>query len=96
MGMAGERRNNSLPPRATLWILGMFSVGTLVLLLGLGQYYDEWFGESDKENSAGLSMIGLGALMCIPGSYGAVVLFGSWRRWEGYSYDQLPNYGDDQ
>ena len=45
---------------------------------------------------AGLSMIGLGLLMFIPGSYGSVVLFGAYNRWEGYSYNQIPNYGDDQ
>ena len=27
--------------------------GTVLLLLGCGQYYEEWFGESDKENTAG-------------------------------------------
>ena len=87
MGLAGQRRNSSLPPRATLWILGMLTLGlcavgiacfvvvtfsdfnrrltyvhahlsrpskgTIMLLLGFGQYYEEWFGESDTENTAG-------------------------------------------
>ena len=91
---SGIRRNNSLPPRTTLWVLIMLTVGTVMLVLGFGAYYDEWFGEEEVEASVGLSMIGLGALMFIPGSYGSYTLYGAWNRWEGFAYNNIPNYGD--
>ena len=90
----GVRRNNSLPPRTTLWVLVMLCLGSILLLLGLGQYYDSWFGEKEIDGAIGLSMIGLGSFMFIPGSYGSYILYGAWSRWDGFSYDNIPNYGD--
>ena len=42
----------------------------------------------------GLSMIVLGSLMFIPGSYASLVLYGSWRGWHGYEYSMIPSYDD--
>jgi hypothetical protein len=88
-------RNNRLPPRATLWILFMLVLGTILLTLGLGQHYEYWFGDNETDARIGLGMIGLGSFMFIPGSYGTYILYGAWNRWDGFSYDQLPNYGDE-
>jgi hypothetical protein len=84
-----------LPPRTTIWVLCMFSLGTTLILLGLGQYYDSWFGKEGKDGSIGLSMIGLGSMMFIPGSYATYILYGAWNRWDGFTYNLIPDYGDN-
>ena len=88
-------QRNALPPRTTIWVLLMFLVGTILITLGLGQHYDYWFGETDTEASLGLSMIGMGSFMFIPGSYATFILYGAYNRWDGFSYNQLPDYGDN-
>ena len=90
-------QRNSLPPRTTAWVLCMFGIGTILIMLGIGQYYDAWFGEEGKDGDhVGLSMICMGSFMFIPGSYATYVLFGAWNRWVGFSYSQIPNYGDEE
>ena len=88
-------QRNALPPRTTIWVLLMLLFGTVLVTLGIGQHYDYWFGESDTEVRFGLSMIGLGSFMFIPGSYGTYILYGAYSRWDGFLYSQLPDYGDN-
>ena len=87
-------QHNSLPPRTTAWVLCMLLIGTILITLGLGQFYDAWFGDEEKEDHIGLSMICMGSFMFIPGIYATYTLYGAWNRWDGFSYTQIPNYGD--
>ena len=89
------RGRAGLPPKTTIWVLCMFTLGSIMLLLGFGQYYDSWFGTSRKDGKIGLYMIGLGSLMFIPGSYATYILYGTWNRWDGFSYTMIPDYCDN-
>ena len=68
---AGALRRSQLPVKTALYVGFMFFLGSVLLMLGLGQYYDSWFakgGADGGDGGIGLSMILLGAFMFIPGS----------------------------
>ena len=46
----------------------------------------------DRERA--ITMITVGSIAFIPGSYASYHLYGSWRRWPGFSYDMLPSYDE--
>ena len=68
----------------------MLSLDSVFLGLGISSI---WIS---KGNDLGknLSVIFLGSLLFIPGSYSSFVLYGSWLGWNGFSYDQVPSYDD--
>ena len=83
-----------LPPRTTLWVLALLVFGSVFLILGVSEYMTSIF-QMGGDTSVGLSMIVLGALMFVPGSYGSFIIYGTYRGWTGYSYNQIPNYDED-
>lgn len=85
----GLERN--LPPRTTLCALFMLVGGTVFLITGLSIF----LSQDKKIGDRGFSMILLGGLMFIPGSYASVVLYGAYRGWDGYDYSQIPSYDED-
>lgn len=64
----------------------LFTVGSIMIWLGTKNLY------VDRERA--IAMLVLGSLMFIPGSYASFILFGAWRRWAGYRYEDLPSYDD--
>ena len=85
-----------LPPRTTLWVLALSVFGSVFLILGLSEYFTSIFRVgAGGDASVGLSMTVLGGLMFVPGSYGTWIIYGTYRGWSGYSYNQIPNYDDD-
>ena len=83
-----------LTPRTTLWVLALAVFGAVFLILGISEYTTSIF-RMGGDASIGLSMVVLGALMFVPGSYGSWIIYGTYRGWSGYSYNQIPNYDDD-
>ena len=83
-----------LPPRTTLWVLALLIFGSVFLILGVSEYTTSIF-QMGGDTSVGLSMIVLGALMFVPGSYGSFIIYGAYRGWTGDSYNQIPNYDED-
>lgn len=53
-----------------------------------------WLTACLQAGDRGLSMVVLGSLMFIPGSYASFILYGSWRGWHGYEYSMIPSYDD--
>jgi hypothetical protein len=88
------RPRPSPPPRTTLWVLALMIFGTVFLVLGISEYFSAFF-KVGGDSSVGLSMIILGAIMFIPGSYGCFIIYGTYRGWHGYSYNQIPNYDEE-
>ncbi len=82
----------SVPPPfyTTIAAVVMLSMGSVFLGLGLasicrGEGYD--LGRN-------ISVLILGSILFIPGSYSSFILYGSWVGWNGFSYDQVPSYDD--
>ena len=82
----------SVPPPfyTTIAAVVMLSMGSVFLGLGLasicrGEGYD--LGRN-------ISVLILGSILFIPGSYSSFILYGSWVGWSGFSYDQVPSYDD--
>ena len=80
----------STPPPfyTTIAAIIMFSAGSVFLALGLASI---WRGDDLGRN---ISLLTLGSLLFIPGSYSSLILYGSWVGWNGFSYDQVPSYDD--
>mmetsp|Transcript_25582 Transcript_25582/g.80066 ORF Transcript_25582/g.80066 Transcript_25582/m.80066 type:complete len:135 (+) Transcript_25582:123-527(+) len=76
------------PPKTTLAAALMLVVGTTLLSLGL---YAVFHGDKER----GLSLCVLGALLFIPGSYAATVIWGAYNGWRGYAYHDIASYDDD-
>ena len=75
------------PWRTILAAVGLFTLGTILLVRGVNEvtYYD---GER------GRSMILLGSICFMPGSYASYLLYGAWKRWPGYKWSHVPSYDD--
>ena len=78
------------PPRTTFAAIIMLVLGTVFLSIGLSIYLGSTLSAADR----GLSLIVLGSIMFIPGSYASMIIFGTWRGWHGYDYSQIPSYDD--
>ena len=82
---------NKPPPfYTTLAAIIMLSVGTVFLGLGVMYLYNDGWQRWGEH----VSVLLLGSLLFIPGSYSSLILYGSWVGWCGYSYDQVPSYDD--
>lgn len=83
------------PPKTTIAAVGMLLLGSLFLVLGLATFLTSLMGTMADDRDRGLAMIILGSLMFIPGSYASCVLYGAYRGWPGYEYNQVPSYDED-
>lgn len=61
----------------------------ILLILGFDLYNRRGHGD-------GLEMIILGFILLLPGSYASSLIVGSYLGWEGYRYENLPSYDDDE
>lgn len=81
-----EIRRTTFPIRTGLAAASLFILGSILIyvstLIGL------------DEEKRGLSFLILGLIAFIPGSYATYQLFGAWKGWKGYHYDQIPSYDD--
>ncbi|CAH0481578.1 unnamed protein product [Peronospora belbahrii] len=79
-------RRKHFPLRTGLAAISLLILGSILIymsiLIGL-----------DDENR-GLSILSLGLIAFIPGSYATYQLYGAWKGWKGYHYDQIPSYDD--
>jgi hypothetical protein len=79
------------PPKTTLAAAMLLFWGTVMLIMGLSFY----FGGSGKEDyDRGLTMMVLGGLMFLPGSFSSWTLLGAYLQWRDYDYAQVPSYED--
>mmetsp|Transcript_26025 Transcript_26025/g.24871 ORF Transcript_26025/g.24871 Transcript_26025/m.24871 type:complete len:149 (-) Transcript_26025:120-566(-) len=65
----------------------LFFGGIILVISGTVVYSDT---SQLVSKGQGLDMLVIGAIMLLPGSYGVINLYGSWRRWNGYTYDSMP------
>eukprot|EP01038_Epipyxis_sp_PR26KG_P009092 gene9092-12262_t len=76
------------PPLKTTSAAFLFLIiGTILLSLGVFELLD-----SDKDHGRSLSLVVLGSIMFIPGSYATITIIGTYCGWEGYDYSQIPSY----
>ena len=77
--------------RTVLASITLFTIGSFMIYYG---QVDLRFGTESNSRDRGLSMIIVGSLAFLPGSYAVIALFGAWRRWPGYSFESIPSYDD--
>ena len=74
----------------------LFAIGSVMLYLGVTAYNaGRAPGGKESEKDRGLAMIIVGAIAFLPGSYASFVLLGASLGWDGYTYDSVPSYDDD-
>jgi hypothetical protein len=69
----------------------LFAAGSVMIYYG---QLELRFGEHAEWFDRAVSMLAVGSLAFVPGSYAVVNLYGTWRGWEGYSYDAIPSYDE--
>ncbi len=52
-----------------------------------------WTG-SHGNDDRGFTLMILGGVMFLPGSYASFILFGAWLGWRGFDYNMVPSYDD--
>ena len=80
-------RHRPCPWKTILAAITLFATGTICILHGAREltYYD---GER------GRALLTLGSLCFLPGSYASYILYGAYRRWPGFRWNQIPSYDD--
>lgn len=79
-------RPRSMKKTITAAVL-LFLVGSLML------YYGVQALSTDKDRA--ISMLVIGTLTFLPGSYASWIIFGSCMGWRGYDMTELPSYDDN-
>lgn len=67
--------------------IGLFTLGTVLLYIGLKLLYE---GDSDR----GTTLTILGSITFLPGSWASWNLYGSFQRWPGYDFSDVPSYDE--
>ena len=65
----------------------LFTTGTILLVCGLNVIRN-----GDRERA--ISMIVIGSICFLPGSYASWILWGAYSKWPGYSFSQVPSYDE--
>ena len=65
--------------------------GIVFLSWGLVLFFTTSYNSADR----GVTLIVLGSLFFLPGSYASTILLGSYLGWEGYAYEMLPSYDEE-
>ncbi|KAA0153815.1 hypothetical protein FNF27_04609 [Cafeteria roenbergensis] len=81
-----DKRRRTCPLYTTLMAVFLLVAGTVLLGIGIP--------ELAQGTDRSISMVVLGSLCFIPGSYASWILLGACQRWRNYRYDQLPSYDD--
>jgi len=77
-------------------------MGMTMLYLGIQNFFSLGFPVDDNRTAdrikldveRGKTMLILGTIMILPGSYGTFMLFMAYRGYPGYSYEMVPSYDD--
>jgi hypothetical protein len=64
----------------------------VLLWIGIPLWHSSDYESDDRER--GLSLIILGSITFLPGSYASYMLYGAYKRWRGFDYSQVPSYDD--
>ena len=64
----------------------------VLLWIGVPLWHSSDYESDDRER--GLSLIILGSITFLPGSYASYMLYGAYKRWRGFDYSQVPSYDD--
>mmetsp|Transcript_6221 Transcript_6221/g.7716 ORF Transcript_6221/g.7716 Transcript_6221/m.7716 type:complete len:97 (-) Transcript_6221:333-623(-) len=75
------------PPKTTVAAGLMLVGGTALLLLGA-------FIGILEDAHKGMSLMILGVILVLPGSYASYILYGAYKRWPDFHYHQVPSYDE--
>ena len=80
--LPGERahRLKSIGPRTLFVTLLLFVTGCILFIIG-GVYY--WSSTGEEQNGQGKDILIVSGILLLPGTYGTVVLLGSFLKWKG-------------
>ncbi|TDH70202.1 hypothetical protein CCR75_002227 [Bremia lactucae] len=95
----GAYRRKSFPIRTGVAAASLFVIGTFLL------YVSTLIGLDEEKRGISFLVLGLIGMIAqnwwvkiviafIPGSYATYQLYGAWKGWKGYDYDQIPSYDD--
>ena len=75
--------------RTLLVTLIMCITGLILFITGAVIF---WGSNGHEKHNQGKDILVVSAILLLPGTYGAIVLFGTWRKWPGYSYRLIPSF----
>jgi hypothetical protein len=81
----------SPPPKTTMCAIVLLLFGTIFLVFGMVIFFESLWNDS---RDRGISLMAVGSIMFIPGSYASVIVYGSYMGWSGYDYNQIPSYDE--
>ena len=67
-------------------------LGTTLIAVGL---CEKWYDVGPKNDGHFFALWMLGFLTFLPGSYASFMLWGAFRGWPYYSYDEVPSWDDN-
>eukprot|EP00038_Savillea_parva_P015140 m.13244 g.13244 ORF g.13244 m.13244 type:complete len:140 (-) comp3023_c0_seq1:162-581(-) len=87
-----DKPKSRVPYKAIAYAIALCLLGTVLLVIGTCLYIGViWAHDPERW----LSLIVLGALTFIPGSYHVVIAYRAWRGDHGYSFDDIPSGWDE-
>ena len=86
-----QRNRSAPPPRTALAALVLTTVGLVVIIVGL---YEKWYDVGPDVPYHYFTLFLLGFITFVPGSYATFNLWGAFRRWPQFEYDQVPSWDD--
>ena len=86
-----QRNRSAPPPRTALAALFLTTVGLVVIITGI---YEKWYDVGPDVPYHFFTLFLLGFITFVPGSYATFNLWGAFRRYPGFEYDQVPSWDD--
>jgi len=87
-----QKHRSQPPPRTALAAIVLSTLGSVMLLILLVEL---WYGIHPGVRGHRTTLLAVGLLTLIPGAYAWCNLYGAFRRWPGYRYDQIPSWDDE-
>ncbi|KAJ1450128.1 hypothetical protein M885DRAFT_533213 [Pelagophyceae sp. CCMP2097] len=85
-----QRARYPPPPRTAVAAMFLFWLGSILLIIAAAE---GWF-ENPVPKGQRFAVFITGCVTFVPGSYATWRLWGAFRRWPGYKYDQVPSWDD--
>ncbi|KAJ1451586.1 hypothetical protein M885DRAFT_620754 [Pelagophyceae sp. CCMP2097] len=76
------------PPKTALAAIFLLTLGIILSVLGLAE---GWYHSKGGHE---FPLFVTGGVCVVPGAYASWCLWGAFRRWPGYRYDQVPSWDD--